>query len=104
SKPARRQVEPGSAFGLSSSPMARYLVTGGAGFIGSHLTEELISRGHHVRVIDNFSTGKRRNLEHIVGIELIEGDLADLATCRDAVHGAEYVLHQAAIPSVPRSV
>jgi nucleoside-diphosphate-sugar epimerase len=57
--------------------MASYLVTGGAGFIGSHLTEELVRRGHHVRVADSLITGKRRNLDHVPGIELLEGDLAD---------------------------
>src|SRR3954463_14331047 len=84
--------------------MASYLVTGGAGFIGSHLTEELVRRGHTVRVADNLITGKRRNLEHITGIEFLEGDLADLAFAQRAVAGMEFVLHQAAIPSVPRSV
>jgi nucleoside-diphosphate-sugar epimerase len=84
--------------------MASYLVTGGAGFIGSHLAEELVRRGHTVRVADSLITGKRRNLDHISGIEFLEGDLADLAFARRAVAGMEYVLHQAAIPSVPRSV
>lgn len=83
----------------------RFLVTGGAGFIGSNIVEELLQRGEQVRVLDNFSTGKRENLaafqEHI---ELVEGDLRDLATVRRAVAGMDYVLHQAAIPSVPRSV
>jgi nucleoside-diphosphate-sugar epimerase len=83
---------------------AKYLVTGGAGFIGSHLAEELRRRGDHVRVVDNLSTGKRPNLDHIAGVEFIEGDLADLDVARRAVGGCEYVLHQAAIPSVPRSV
>jgi nucleoside-diphosphate-sugar epimerase len=84
--------------------MASYLVTGGAGFIGSHLTEELVRRGHQVRVVDSLITGKRRNLDHILGVEFLEGDLADMAVCVRAVQGVEYVLHQAAIPSVPRSV
>jgi nucleoside-diphosphate-sugar epimerase len=84
--------------------MASYLVTGGAGFIGSHLAEELVRRGERVRVADNFVTGKRDNLKHIPGVELIEGDLADLSVAQRAVAGIEYVLHQAAIPSVPRSV
>jgi nucleoside-diphosphate-sugar epimerase len=84
--------------------MAAYLVTGGAGFIGSHLTEELVRRGHRVRVVDSLITGKRRNLEHIPQVEFLEGDLADLSVCTRAVDGIEYVLHQAAIPSVPRSV
>jgi nucleoside-diphosphate-sugar epimerase len=81
-----------------------YLVTGGAGFIGSHLAEELVRRGHPVRVADNFSTGKRGNLAHVPGVEILEGDLADAAVAARAVAGCEVVLHQAAIPSVPRSV
>jgi nucleoside-diphosphate-sugar epimerase len=84
--------------------MAEYLVTGGAGFIGSHLTEELVRRGHRVRVADNLITGKRSNLDHVPGVEFLEGDLADLPFARRAVEGVKYVLHQAAIPSVPRSV
>jgi nucleoside-diphosphate-sugar epimerase len=84
--------------------MALYLVTGGAGFIGSHLTEELARRGHAVRVADNLVTGNRRNLTHIPGVEFLEGDLADQDFAADAVEGVDYVLHQAAIPSVPRSV
>src|SRR5215212_12152578 len=84
--------------------MASYLVTGGAGFIGSHLTEELARRGHRVRVADSLVTGKRRNLDHIAGVELLEGDLADLPFAQRAVAGMDYVLHEAAIPSVPRSV
>ena len=84
--------------------MSHYLVTGGAGFIGSHLAEELARRGQKVRVLDNLSTGKRRNLEHIPGVEFVEGDLADPDACVRGVQGVDYVLHQAAIPSVPRSV
>jgi nucleoside-diphosphate-sugar epimerase len=84
--------------------MALYLVTGGAGFIGSHLTEELARRGHAVRVADNLVTGHRRNLAHIPGVEFLEGDLADQNFSARAVNGVDYVLHQAAIPSVPRSV
>ena len=84
--------------------MASYLVTGGAGFIGSHLVEELVRRGERVRVADSFITGKRENLAHVPGVELIEGDLADFAVAQRAVTGIDYVLHQAAIPSVPRSV
>ena len=82
----------------------RILVTGGAGFIGSHIAEELLRRGQSVRIVDSLVTGKRRNLEALRGAEFIEGDLADLAVARRAVEGMEYVLHQAAIPSVPRSV
>jgi UDP-glucose 4-epimerase len=81
-----------------------YLVTGGAGFIGSHIAEELLRRGHRVRVVDSLITGKRRNLEPLHGVEFLEGDLADLSVAQRAVDGMEYVLHQAAIPSVPRSV
>jgi nucleoside-diphosphate-sugar epimerase len=84
--------------------MARYLVTGGAGFIGSHLATELVRRGENVRVVDNLVTGKRQNLAHLPGVEFVEGDLADLDVARRAVAGIDYVLHQAAIPSVPRSV
>jgi len=84
--------------------MSHYLVTGGAGFIGSHLVEELIRRGEQVRVLDNLSSGKRRNLAHIPGVEFLDGDLVDPAACARATEGVEYVLHQAAIPSVPRSV
>jgi nucleoside-diphosphate-sugar epimerase len=84
--------------------MTQYLVTGGAGFIGSHLVEELTRRGARVRVVDSLVTGKRANLGHIPGLEFIEGDLADPDVARRAVGGCTYVLHQAAIPSVPRSV
>jgi nucleoside-diphosphate-sugar epimerase len=84
--------------------MRSYLVTGGAGFIGSHLSEELVRRGHRVRVADSLITGKRANLAHLPDVEFLEGDLADLAFARRAVAGIDYVLHQAAIPSVPRSV
>jgi nucleoside-diphosphate-sugar epimerase len=84
--------------------MASYLVTGGAGFIGSHLAEELTRRGHAVRVADSLVTGHLRNLEHVPGVEFLEGDLADLSFATRAVQGMDYVLHQAAIPSVPRSV
>jgi nucleoside-diphosphate-sugar epimerase len=84
--------------------MANYLVTGGAGFIGSHLTEELVRRGHRVRVVDSLITGKRANLDHVPGVEFMQGDLADLEVATRAAAGMEYVLHQAAIPSVPRSV
>src|SRR5712675_3483017 len=95
---------PGRALALDLDTMASYLVTGGAGFIGSQLTEELVRRGHTVRVADSLITGKRRNLDHIAGVEFLEGDLADLPFAQRAVDGMNYVLHQAAIPSVPRSV
>lgn len=84
--------------------MAFYLVTGGAGFIGSHMVEALRGRGDRVRVADNFITGKRSNLAHIGDVEVLEGDLADPAFAVRAVEGVDYVLHQAALPSVPRSV
>jgi len=84
--------------------MARYLVTGGAGFIGSHLTEALRARGDDVRVVDDLSSGRLANLAHIEGVEFVQGDVADLDVARAAVQGMDYVLHQAAIPSVPRSV
>jgi nucleoside-diphosphate-sugar epimerase len=84
--------------------MSSYLVTGGAGFIGSHLTEELVRRGERVRVADSLITGHRKNLAHLSGIDFLEGDLADIAVAKRAVQGIDYVLHQAAIPSVPRSV
>jgi nucleoside-diphosphate-sugar epimerase len=84
--------------------MAHYLVTGGAGFIGSHLAEALVQRGHRVRVVDNLITGKRLNLDHLPAVEFVEGDLADPEVAAAVVEGVDYVLHQAAIPSVPRSV
>lgn len=87
--------------------MALFLVTGGAGFIGSHLVERLLEEGHEVRVVDNFSTGRRANLLHLAQdprLELLEGDVCDPDIAGEAVKAVDYVLHQAAIPSVPRSV
>jgi len=85
--------------------MARYLVTGGGGFIGSNIAEALCNRGQTVRVLDDFSTGNRDNLASLSErIELIEGSVTDLETCRKAAEGVDYALHQAAVPSVPRSV
>jgi nucleoside-diphosphate-sugar epimerase len=82
-----------------------YLVTGGAGFIGSNMVERLVQQGERVRVLDDFSTGKRENLAPWLDrIELIEGDIRDPEAVRRAMQGADYVLHQAALPSVPRSV
>ncbi len=82
-----------------------FLVTGGAGFIGSHIVEALVGQGERVRVLDDFSTGKRENIAPFLDrIELVEGDLADLETVRRAMRGVEYVLHQGALPSVPKSV
>ena len=84
--------------------MSFYLVTGGAGFIGSHVVEELARRGEKVRVVDNLSTGNRRNLSHLSDVEFLQGDLADLEVAHRASAHVDYVLHQAAIPSVPRSI
>jgi nucleoside-diphosphate-sugar epimerase len=85
--------------------VARYLVTGGGGFIGSHIAEELVRRGETVRVLDNFATGRVENLVAFAeGVDLVEGDLRDPAACAEAVRDVDYVLHQAAVPSVPRSV
>ena len=85
--------------------MAVYLVTGGAGFIGSHLVEELVKRGEQVRVLDNFSTGKRENLSDLQEkIELVEGDIRSYHIVREVVQGVDFVLHQGALPSVPRSI
>lgn len=84
--------------------MTTYLVTGGAGFIGSHLAEALVARGHRVRVVDSLVTGHRANLAHLPSVEFLEGDLADLSVARAAMEGVGIVFHQAAIPSVPRSV
>lgn len=85
--------------------MATYLVTGGGGFIGSHLVDHLLAAGHRVRVLDNFATGHRVNLAHVsADIELIEGDLRSSETVRQAVAGCEVILHQGALPSVPRSI
>lgn len=86
----------------------KYLVTGGAGFIGSNLTEALLLRGESVVVLDNFSTGLRHNLRPFRKFgdrfKLIEGDLRDLDTCREACRAVDYVLHQGALGSVPRSI
>jgi UDP-glucose 4-epimerase len=82
-----------------------YLVTGGAGFIGSHVVTELLRRGHAVRVLDNFSTGHRHNLGAVGGeVEVFEGDMRSYERAHNAVKGADYVIHLAALPSVPRSV
>lgn len=81
------------------------LVTGGAGFIGSHLVEGLLARDYKVRVLDNFTTGKRENLAGVLTrIELIEGSVANLTTAHAAMRNVDVVFHQAALPSVPRSV
>ncbi len=102
----------------------RFLVTGGAGFIGSHIVERLLKDGHYVRVLDNFSSGKRDNLSFVIArspehssviarseatkqsqnFELIKGDIRDYNTCLQAAQGIDYVLHQAALRSVPKSM
>jgi nucleoside-diphosphate-sugar epimerase len=85
--------------------MAIYLVTGGSGFIGSHIVDELLRRGERVRVLDNLSTGRKQNLDHVKNrIEFCELDIRDLEKIRPAFSGADYVIHLAALPSVPRSV
>ena len=82
-----------------------YLVTGGAGFIGCNIVRELLSRGERVRVLDSFATGRRENLAEIADqVELWEADIRDLEAIRPAFAGVDYVLHQAALPSVPRSL
>ena len=81
------------------------LVTGGAGFIGSHLAERLRDDGHEVRILDNFSTGRRGNLSHLLDdVEIVEGDIQSYERVHNAVAGCELVFHQAALPSVPRSL
>lgn len=98
---------------LLSQRRAHWLVTGAAGFIGSHLVETLLRAGQHVRGLDNFATGHRHNLDDIrarvgeaawAGFSFIEGDIRDRATCAAAVEGIDHVLHQAALGSVPRSI
>ncbi len=87
--------------------MKKVVVTGGAGFIGSHLAEELANRGHHVIVLDDLSTGKLENIETFVNrdnVEFVQGSITELPVLQRLVQGAEYVFHQAAIPSVPRSI
>ncbi|MFA6028621.1 MAG: SDR family oxidoreductase [Elusimicrobiota bacterium] len=82
-----------------------WLVTGGAGFIGSHIAETLVKKGKKVRVLDNFSTGKKEHMASFVSkVDLVRGDIRDLKTCQKAVRGVRYVIHQAAIRSVPKSV
>ena len=95
----------------SSALMTDFLVTGGAGFIGSNIAQALLNKGNRVRVLDNFFTGKPDNLKFpdmpddlLANLEIMEGDIGDLSICQKATDGIEYVLHQAAIPSVPRSV
>lgn len=97
--------------------MSLYLITGGAGFIGSNIVEELLKRGERVRILDNFSTGKRETITELKEIitslslpqpqpylEIVEGDIRSYHIVREAIDGVDFVLHQAALPSVPRSV
>jgi nucleoside-diphosphate-sugar epimerase len=85
--------------------MATYLVTGGAGFIGSNLVDEILRRGHHVRVLDNFSTGREANVaDFLPRVEMVRADVRDEEAVDAAVRGVDYVLHQAALASVPRSI
>ncbi len=89
--------------------MSKFLVTGGAGFIGSNITERLLKEGHYVRVLDNFCSGKEENLKFTEGLGedrflLIRGDIRDKAACDKACEGMDYVLHQAALRSVPKSL
>ena len=87
--------------------MSKILITGGAGFIGSNLSDYFIDKGHQVTVLDNFATGFKHNIEHLFNnpnFTLIEGDIRDLTTCQHACAGQDYVLHQAALGSVPRSI
>jgi UDP-glucose 4-epimerase len=85
--------------------MATYLVTGGAGFIGSNLVDELLQRGARVRILDNFSTGREDNVAEFASrVELVRGDVRDEDAVDTAVKGVDYVLHQAALASVPRSI
>lgn len=86
---------------------SKFLITGGAGFIGSNLAEALLGMGYKVRVLDDFSTGKRENIERFLtnsNFELVEGDIRNLEICKKSVEGVKYILHQAAWGSVPRSI
>ncbi|MBU0755568.1 MAG: NAD-dependent epimerase/dehydratase family protein, partial [Planctomycetes bacterium] len=84
--------------------MKRYLISGGAGFIGSNIAEALLKKGYETVVFDNFSTGRRENLEGLDGVRIIEGDLRNFEEIRDAVEGVEVIFHEAALPSVTKSI
>jgi len=89
---------------LREIALVKYLVTGAAGFIGRSIAAALVARGDSVRGVDNFATGKRENLLGLDAMEFVEGDLADLDVCRAVCAGVEVIFHEAALPSVPRSV
>ena len=87
--------------------MKKVVVTGGAGFIGSHLTELLLSRGYHVIIIDDFSTGKMANIEPLLKnmkVDFIQGSITELPLLQNLFQGVDFVFHQAALSSVPRSI
>lgn len=87
--------------------MTKYLITGGAGFIGSNLVKKILEQGDYARVLDNLATGRKENIQEFLAnqnFEFIEGDITNLETCKKAVLGMDFVLHQAAVPSVQRSV
>lgn len=85
--------------------MTKYLVTGGAGFIGSNLVKKILENGDEVRILDNFATGRKKNIAPFLkDIELVKGDMSDLKVCKKAVKGIDFILHEGAVPSVPRSV
>ena len=92
---------------MSKLEHSRILITGGAGFIGSNLVEKFLAQDNEVVVLDNFSTGKRENLQPFAenkNFKLIEGDIRNIDQCRQAVDGVDYILHEAALGSVPRSI
>jgi nucleoside-diphosphate-sugar epimerase len=110
-QPSSREEQFGSRrlsefqLGLGTLDAVKVLVTGGGGFIGSHIVDRLLAEGHSVRVLDNFATGRRENLlEVLPDIELVEGDIQSYERVHHAVSGCDVVLHQGALPSVPRSV
>ena len=87
--------------------MKKVIVTGGAGFIGSHLSEELVKRGHLVIIVDNLSTGNINNIKHLLNkdsVQFVKNSIADLPLLRELFHGVDYIFHEAAIPTVPRSI
>ncbi len=92
---------------MTDNNQKKAIITGGAGFIGSHIADELASRGWHISIIDNLSSGKIENIEHLLAgkrVDFLKGDITDLALLRDLFSGADYVFHEAAIASVPASI